>query len=394
MIKLFVVLVFSLLYVTSVVASEARIISMGKSDAFFMDEISIFRSPGNVSMYSNMLMGDFGNYIDDPMQGNQSFILGNRDPLNPWFGGIVGLGGDPETNIGMFSMGIVVNRFDRYDTLWFSNLVDTATAGWTPQMPVDLFLGYNLGTVELGARAHVAAGKEETRVVGEQPQKRESRVVLGLIGARFQASEDAEVEISGGGTAVKIDEDLVTDNDDNSFGHQAHARVFMDINGLADAVFIGGLEDVSFLRDDANRRVYAGIGFNVLIDRGFFWFGVTGERETFEFGVDSHDKSFVGLSWGLERNFWWDWLVMRFGGRKIFGREELQVGNTTTERFFTNPDANKMPEDALGLGIGINVDDRVRIDGVIAEDVFHTFGNMMSGSLNHVITRISATLAF
>ena len=45
-------------------ANPARIISMGKSDQFFMDETSVLRFPGDVRYYSNMLIGELGTYMD------------------------------------------------------------------------------------------------------------------------------------------------------------------------------------------------------------------------------------------------------------------------------------------------------------------------------------------
>ncbi|MBD3240081.1 MAG: hypothetical protein GF331_05805, partial [Chitinivibrionales bacterium] len=43
-------------------ATTSRILSMGKHDAFFMDETSVFRNPANTNIYPNMLMGSPGEY--------------------------------------------------------------------------------------------------------------------------------------------------------------------------------------------------------------------------------------------------------------------------------------------------------------------------------------------
>ena len=46
------------------------------------------------------------------------------------------------------------------------------------------------------------------------------------------------------------------------------------------------------------------------------------------------------------------------------------------------------------FGIGINVEEKLKVDATLAEDILYTFGNLLSGPSHHVISRISATYSF
>jgi hypothetical protein len=55
--------------------TDSRVLTMGRYDAFFMDDISIFRNPANVSIYPNMLMGSLGIYKeDDELDAKGSYV--------------------------------------------------------------------------------------------------------------------------------------------------------------------------------------------------------------------------------------------------------------------------------------------------------------------------------
>jgi len=60
----------------------------------------------------------------------------------------------------------------------------------------------------------------------------------------------------------------------------------------------------------------------------------------------------------------------------------------------TNPEGDGTVRDHIGFGVGVNIEDRLRVDAVIAEDLPFTFGNIFSGSAHHVVSRISATFSF
>jgi len=94
--------------------------------------------------------------------------------------------------------------------------------------------------------------------------------------------------------------------------------------------------------------VNGGLGLNLNIDRGFFWAGLEGLYESSTLtDNNATDWERLGgrISFGIERNVIWDWLIWR-------------------------------------------------TDGIIAEDIFYTFTNLFSGNHHHLMTRISVTYSF
>jgi hypothetical protein len=104
------------------------------------------------------------------------------------------------------------------------------------------------------------------------------------------------------------------------------------------------------------------------------------------------------ISFGIERNVWWDWLVLRVGGQKeITYRDQTSNSTNPSETFnflYTNPTNDGSSNDAVGFGVGINIEEKLKVDATVAEDVPYTFGNLFSGPLHHLISRISATYSF
>jgi hypothetical protein len=151
-----------------------------------------------------------------------------------------------------------------------------------------------------------------------------------------------------------------------------------------------------------------GIGVNASLDRGFFWLGFegvfhsmekTGYKETSNGKViydredNAKSKEIIRggrVSFGIERNIWWDWLVLRVGGQKLMASHKLN------DNFFmsTNAISDGSPDDHVGFGIGINVEEKLKVDATVAEDFLYTFGNLLSGTRDRVISRVSATYSF
>jgi hypothetical protein len=140
--------------------------------------------------------------------------------------------------------------------------------------------------------------------------------------------------------------------------------------------------------------INGGLGLNLNIDRGFFWAGLEGLYESESNTEDSKTlkERFGGrISFGIERNVVWDWLVWRTGGMKtiMYERTGEQSG-----KWIQNPESDASDEDVLGFGVALNIENRLKVDGVIAEDIFYTFTNLFSGNHHHLMTRISVTYSF
>jgi hypothetical protein len=137
--------------------------------------------------------------------------------------------------------------------------------------------------------------------------------------------------------------------------------------------------------------INGGLGLNLNIDRGFFWAGIEGLYDQYETSGPS-DKQCIGgrVSFGIERNVIWDWLVWRVGGTKKIMFEDGEKGTMWSQ----NPESDASDDDVLGFGIGLNIENRLKVDGIVAEDIFYTFSNLFSGNAHHLMTRISATYSF
>ena len=372
-------------------ATDARVISMGKHDAFFMDEVSIFRNPANVGIYPNMVYGSYGKY--SPNDSNPQL-------LDPFFGVIVSYSLNEETEAGgqypMLSLGAMCNRYDEaLDYVTYSkgnaNFIGDSTTHL--EMPVgkfDLMLGYVLQNgVMMGAGTYIAVQTKETDNV-----RYETKVYKGNLGLNWPVAKTMDLEISlGGGSITAIDANETLAESDY-FG-RFEVRLFSALAGInGDFVPRARVDFLNIERDDQLKvDVAAGLGLNLNIDKGFFWAGLE-----FLYGqMDSNSSESIQdvggrVSFGIERNILWDWFVIRVGGQK-----SLMVKNTGTSEtvLIENNAFDETENDLVGLGFGINIENRLRID-VVASEIFpYTFSNLISsGPQKYLFSRVSATYSF
>jgi hypothetical protein len=153
-------------------------------------------------------------------------------------------------------------------------------------------------------------------------------------------------------------------------------------------------------------RLRFGVGVNVSLDRGFFWLGAQGlfdedgrdgfvpnqGRGIFLAGGPSASETIRGglVNFGIERNIWWDWLVLRVGGQKEITYRDVQSegAGPSYNYIFTNSTADGTAGDVVGFGVGINVEEKLKVDATLAEDMLYTFGNLFSGPQHHVVEDI------
>ena len=112
------------------------------------------------------------------------------------------------------------------------------------------------------------------------------------------------------------------------------------------------------------------------------WFGLEAIKSDTTYSQVGGDKTVshfaMPLGFGIERNIVWDWLVLRVGFRKtIYGSSESSNGTTS---LFTNPEADGTVNDQVGGGIGINIEEKLKIDAVLAEDMLYKWANIISGN--------------
>ncbi len=427
-----------LLLCASLFATNARVESMGKSATFFMDDVSIYDNPANINIYPNFLIGEMG-HITEFQDTSTNFK--NQDPSEPFGGGILSFSlnkdKNAETRYPMICVGAMMNHKNEMVDV----LMDAAKANHhiipMPKVPnSDFFLGYTFanGTMIGG---HFYANMQDVSVPGlnlrystkdlnnvgittgnsakddttfgnfisTENVEWTSGVYRGDVGVNMPLTQNMDLEVSGGlgllqysGPTNLLDTFNIPSYGENDLSMFLNARLFSTLLSLnGEVVPIFKLKKISVRKYDVLEWA-TGVGANVTLDRGFFWAGL-------EFNHNSTDKPqgsageikntttiHIPLSFGIERNIVWEWFVMRVGFRKII------YGNSTNERDFsmleTNPESDMMVSDHVGFGVGLNIEEKLKIDGVVAEDIVYKWGNLISGNSHHILTRITATYSF
>jgi hypothetical protein len=389
-------------------ATDSRVISMGRHDAFFMDEVSIFKNPANINIYPNMVYGSIGSYtLDTTLDkvSNSSGIGSNRDPIDPFWGAILSYSLDQGTDGGnqypMISLGAVLGRRDemlKYITKGENEFIGSSKDELLkPLGRMDLMLGYVLKNGGMiGAGTYIALNKQEKNNV-----TLESSLYKGNLGLNWPVAKSMDLEISLGGgsiTAISDTSGGKTSRTNKLASHDYFGRLEARLFSALTAVngdFIPHIR-IDMMEFDQKKifkvDLAAGIGFNLNFDKGFFWSGgefLYGQKDSSNVAA----SEFVGgrVSFGIERNIWTDWLVLRAGGQKSL----VHVKNGPTDSHLNeNATADATDDDMLGFGFGINIDNRLRIDVVAAEDIVYTFANLLSSPRHHLFNRVSATYSF
>lgn len=396
----------------STFATDARVVSMGRQDAFFKDEISIFRNPANINNYPNMVYGSYGVYMPVDSLDYKDSSVTNRDPVNSFFGAIVSYslnkGNDNGNQYPMISLGAVFNRRDEMLD-YFTKEFDKYLGGDNIVLPepvgkIDFILGYVMNNgVKLGGGAYVALQK-----IKNGGDDREASIYKGNLGINLPVAKSIDLEMSvGGGTITAIGDSVIaTDSKGDillskkktlasqDYFLRVESRLFTALAVLPGDFVPHVCVDMLNLdkRQITKVNLAAGLGLNLDIDKGFFWTGLEflyGQNDSANISTKEH----VGgrISFGIERNIWTDWFVIRVGGKK-----ELLYETNGAEKgqFIENNPSDASDNDLVGLGFGINIDNRLKIDFVAAEDNAYTLTNLISHPQHHIFNRVSATYSF
>jgi hypothetical protein len=402
-------------------ATDARVFTMGGHDNFFMDDYSIFRNPANINYYPNMLLGSPGVLSSNSDTGQYAALQRkNTDPQRPYFGPILSYSLNQSSESGtqypLLSAGLILNRYDEmldYLDPTSPVLLSLSKAGLktgalsskskaaVPVGKIDAMVGYALQNgVMIGVSTYLAFQKEDT--LGELL---ESNLYRGNIGVNWPIAKSMNLEVSLGITSLKsvMLDSLIPSNQsraidtfaDNDVSWRADVRLFSALTTLnGDFVPHLGLQQISLPNyNDFNASI--GLGVNINIDKGFFWAGLEGmwENKTFNLqGADSVPQGIGGrISAGLERNVIADWFVLRIGVNK----QLMYVSNGSDNGHWEqNAEADGSNHDSFALGCGLNIENRLKVDVVLAEDMFYTWTNLISGSSHHLTNRITATYSF
>jgi len=408
-------------------ATNARVESMGKSSTFIMDDISIFDNPANINLYPNFLIGELGIMDSNSVAGK------NREPLAPWFGGIFSLdigGGNS------LSIAGVLNRKEERLLKYFPNMIqiEEGTAGRRINTPepvtnIDGFLGANFNNKAIGLHVYLA---HQDGVTGSKDTLTTAAFVSALQldgGINFELSSNYSIEVSGGVARIQYgpsDRDLI---DGDLMSGFASARLFSKVQAInGHLIPVASFRNVSApSREETD--ISGGLGVDAAFDRGFFWLGLTGfyniqradsnwtQEKGFTLYKDLGDNSGLSgpltrlwqlggtISFGIERNIWWDWFVLRVGGQKTIAYADYKGSENeknilcpassgcseSGNYFITNPVNDGTRNDNVGFGFGINIEEKLKIDATVAEDF--VFRNPFQGG-SRLISRVSATYSF
>ena len=396
-------------FIASCFATDARVLTMGRHDDFFMDDISIFRNPANLNYYPNMLMGSMGVFKQDASDTSQ--VKKNRDPVQPYAGTILSYSLNQSSEGGnqypLFSIGAIFNRYD-YMLDYISPHSDVFEKEFgsnnnfleDPVGKIDLILGYAFPTGGMiGAGGYFAFQNEK-----KDGMTYASNLYKGNVGINWPIAKSMNIEASvdisslnGKGTqntGTDSVSELTVSNGDVSV--KGDVRLFSALTSLnGDFVPHFGIEQINLYHGKYSAtNVSGGLGVNINIDKGFFWAAVEGLYESKETKLagDTVTSGIGGrVSAGLERNVIWDWWVWRIGVNK----KVMYVSNGDNNgRWEQNPEADASDYDFFAFGWGLNIENRFKVDAVIAEDVFYTWTNLISGNMHHLTNRITATYSF
>ena len=416
---------FGILGVGSAFATFARIESMGKNTTYIMDDVSIFDNPANINLYPNYLIGEFGPYTDDVPAGT------NQDPMFPNFGGIFSVSlGDENNPDPRLSIGGLFGRVSEL-SMYLPTVVigeDGKITG-TPET-VTNFDGFLGGTLTSGDAwglhiyiAHQDGGYETPSGIYQVDKSAFASIVQADGGFNLQFGSNIDFEISFGLARIQYGPEHHNFFDDGDFSYLAKSRAFFTLEALDGELVPAFSMKLIQAPGIEDKHAQVGLGINVALDRGFFWLGgdfiwnkLRAHDWTFNYtdGTSLYDasndkdpnwdeRSDMGgmISFGIERNIWWDWFVIRVGGQKSIlytecDQNEKNKGTSgickeSGNFFTTNPLADGTADDHVGFGFGINIEEKLKIDVTVAEDML--FRNPFQGE-GRLFSRISATYSF
>ena len=421
---------FGILGVGSAFATFARVESMGKNTTYIMDDVSSFDNPANANLYSNYLIGGFGAYTDNNLTAG-----GNVDPQHPTFGGIFSISfGDDNNPDPKFTIGGLFGRENRDLSMYLPQYVQTNEKGYVvvPET-VTNFDGFLGGTFSSGDAwglhvyiAHQDGGDLDESGTYQPNSNAYASIIQADGGLNIQKGSGTSYEASFGLARVQYGPEHHNFFDDGDFTYLAKARAFFTLEAIDGELVPAISMKLAQAPGVDDKHAQAGLGINVAMDRGFFWLGldfIWNQLKAHDWFYDTAKKGWVydsrnendphwdkrsdmggKISFGIERNIWWDWFVIRVGGQKsiLYTECDVNSGNKYTSSrygickddgtfFSTNPLADGSADDHVGFGFGINIEERLKIDVTVAEDVL--FRNPFQGE-GRIFSRLDATYSF
>ncbi len=403
----------------SVFATDARVETMGGTHSFMKDDQSIFVNPATVGGYGRLLMGSFGAYtkIGEDSAADAYSQQYNRDAMKPNFGATVSFG-ESEESKSKFTIGAMFNRYDpmlKYLDAGSQYYIGAPKESGAKFIPVeemvgktDVLAGVTLKNgLTIGVGTYMAFQTEKEKGV-DKAKTSFNKVNLGVAGS-VSDNLDFEAGLSVGSITLKGPQAIgieTVSSADKDMVITADVRAFADMPAI-NGKFVPHIQAniIKHHVDESILDFNGGVGLNSNIDRGFLWGGIEGiyQNDSYSILKNFRDSSSLGLfadsigtrsriggkvSFGIERNILTDWLVWRVGGAKLLAYEKLNEGDATSYWVENSED------DHVSFGMGVNIEDRFKVDAVVAENMLYTFSNLFSGNSHHFSSKISATFSF
>ncbi|MDR2731967.1 MAG: hypothetical protein LBB36_01980, partial [Fibromonadaceae bacterium] len=231
-------------------ATQARIESMGKRPAFFLDDVTIFENPANATFYSSALIGELGFYNNDVFHNRDQIpchtsshrcglgkedVGRNQDPFTPWFGALFQFGlsdkglRDPEITIGGF-----FGR-EHYDFTRFIPRKVILASGEIVPIPQSItnFDAFLAGTMIDGSAvgAHVYVGVQDGKQDDNAIASDAHVSILSMdYGANFLITHRSSMEITLGAARIQYGPSRKTFLDPGLFSFYSQGRLFLEMD--------------------------------------------------------------------------------------------------------------------------------------------------------------------
>jgi hypothetical protein len=419
---------------SAVLATNARVESMGENADYYMDDVNIWKNPADANLYPNYLLGELGQKsgIGDSTSYN-GLSRFNSDPTNPWFGAVFAKSFAPDgSTAGRYPQFIIGGALNRNDE-WLSympsaiQIKTNAHRGVLPSGDSTTLTSYDLTDFPVkfdgilgfaDASGNLYGLKTYLAYSDSTNGAREVQTVLNTytLGANlpFGSQYSLEADATLGFLSVDVKDADAAGSQPRSYSSGmtpsfgADARLFIDARPIP-IVFVPA---ASFRYVNAPQQTITsfrvGSGANVSLDRGFFWLGVDyfynsnevfASDTTYTTVSDSVSSTMLSdngirVSFGIERNIWTDWFVIRVGGQKVINFHKANGPWQNYSAMSTNPDINADNNDLVNFGFGLNIEDKLKVDAVVAKDILFTGGALLGGPVDHVLSRISASYSF
>lgn len=378
------------LSVSSALATETRVSSMGGEGWLLVDNSNLFLFPARIFDFPNQAIFELGTYSDDHLSGQSIGVIATNNEKFSW--GILGL---------------FANR--RHSGIeYLESLRSFVPELVLPGPLFDVLYGRKLRRDGLALHLEWAGGSEEG--MGGATLASSSYIFGARGGLQFGLGEESRIDVGLGGRrygfSVEMGDTFLV-RDRGRYSYWGGGRLFRQVGDFVAIVpFLSiGREDLSYQSGGGETSNWtesssrAGLGINITPYREFVLvLGVLAEEKVSRFdstaaGVVGYRHTHtqvnlptlvLGVEWEIR-----NWLIGRAGGQKSLLRDEQRV----VEFDITEVSHSWSAPFSLSLGLGLRLGEFL-LDAKLDSDFPFTLGHVVSGEEGKVFGQLSATYSF